>query len=244
MNAPATSNPKPLDTNELKQIADRIRARIRRTVGDIIETGQDLIRVKATLDHGKFTSWIEHEFGMADRTARNYMRAAAWAEGKTEIVSVLPPKALYLLSAKSTPKQIQDEVVSHLEAGKPFEFQTIKARIDMARSEQRLAAKTKLSNRRRTKAEIERSERESKKREAECREHKKQQDQFLTATVSILQKLNRPDLTELVELFSKIDFWSLKKLPSLALEDRAETPVEHENADPLAIPPAFRRKRQ
>ena len=56
MNAPVITTTTSLSTNELEVIADRIRARIRRTVEDIIETGRDLIRVKAGLDHGEFTS--------------------------------------------------------------------------------------------------------------------------------------------------------------------------------------------
>ncbi len=43
---------RPLD--DLAVIANRIRARIRRTTIDIIDTGNDLIAVKAKLDHGAF----------------------------------------------------------------------------------------------------------------------------------------------------------------------------------------------
>ena len=244
MNAPVITTTTSLSTNELEVIADRIRARIRRTVEDIIETGRDLIRVKAGLDHGEFTSWIEHEFGMTNRTAQRCIQAAQWSEGKNDIVSHLSPTMLYLLSAKSTPKEIQAEVVSDLEAGKPVEVQRIKALIKIARSEQRHAAKAKQRNQRRTKAAIQRSKRERKKREAERREHEKKQDQLITATVPILQKLGRADLTHLVELFSKIEPWSLAKLPGLALEVRAENPVEDDDVDPLAIPPTLRRTRR
>ena len=101
--------PKPLDAPLIQEIAERIRARIRRTVADIIETGRDLAQVKAALDHGEFGEWIDHEFSMTMRTAQNYIRAATWAEGKNEIISHLPPRTLYLLSAKSTPEEIQAE---------------------------------------------------------------------------------------------------------------------------------------
>ena len=40
MNAPVITTTKPLSTKEMEEIADRIRARIRRTVEDIIETGK------------------------------------------------------------------------------------------------------------------------------------------------------------------------------------------------------------
>ncbi len=54
MNAPIITAIKPLGTKEMEVIGERIRARIRRTVEDIIETGRDLAAVKATLDHGEF----------------------------------------------------------------------------------------------------------------------------------------------------------------------------------------------
>lgn len=84
MSIPADATPKTLDAPELHEIAERIRARIRRTAMDIIETGQDLIQAKQALGHGKFGEWIEAEFNMSLRTAQNYMRAAEWAEGKSE----------------------------------------------------------------------------------------------------------------------------------------------------------------
>jgi hypothetical protein len=43
MNAPVITTTKPLSTKEMEEIADRIRARIRRTVEDIIESGRDLV---------------------------------------------------------------------------------------------------------------------------------------------------------------------------------------------------------
>ncbi len=100
MNAPVITTTTSLSTKEMEEIADRIRARIRRTVEDIIETGRDLATVKDSMGFGEFTKWLDREFSMTDRTARNYMRAAAWAEGKTEIISDLSPTTLYLLAAQ------------------------------------------------------------------------------------------------------------------------------------------------
>jgi hypothetical protein len=54
---------------------------------------------------------------MTERTARNYMNAAAECGTKSEIVSVLPPTALYALSAPSTPAPVRDAVLVRLEAG-------------------------------------------------------------------------------------------------------------------------------
>ena len=58
---------------------------------------------------------------MTDRTAQRFMRAAEWAEGKNDIVSHLTPTTVYMLSAKSTPEGVYEQVVERLERGLPAE---------------------------------------------------------------------------------------------------------------------------
>ena len=70
---------------------------------------------------------------MSIRTAQRYMQAAEWAEGKNDIVSYLPPKTLYLLAAKSTPVEIQTDVLQSLEAGKKPNIRQIEERVRDAR---------------------------------------------------------------------------------------------------------------
>ena len=240
MNAPVITTTTSLSTKEMEVIADRIRALIRRTVEDIIETGRDLATVKDSMGFGEFTKWLDREFSMTDRTARNYMRAAAWAEGKTEIISALSPTTLYLLAAPSTPKEIQAEVVSDLRAGKPVEVQRIKHRILDAKLKQRETAQAKWRNQRRKKAAIQRREREREKHDAERQERERQQEQHINAAVPILGKLDRADLERLIELFAAIDIWHIAKVPIRALEDKDEGPDE----DLTEIPAAFKRGRQ
>ena len=240
MNAPVITTTTSLSTKEMEEIADRIRARIRRTVEDIIETGRDLATVKDSMGFGEFTKWLDLEFSMTDRTARNYMRAAAWAEGKTEIISDLSPTTLYLLAAPSTPKEIQAEVVSDLRSGKPVEVQRIKHRILDAKLKQRASAQAKRRNQQRSKAAIQRGEREREKHDAERQERERQQEQHINAAVPILGKLDRADLERLIELFAAIDIWHIRKVPIRALEDKDEGPDE----DLTEIPAAFKRERQ
>ncbi len=240
MNAPVITTTKPLSTKEMEEIADRIRARIRRTVEDIIETGRDLATVKDSMGFGEFTKWLDREFSMTDRTARNYMRAAAWAEGKTEIISDLSPTTLYLLAAPSTPKEIQAEVVSDLRSGMPVEVQRLKHRIADAKLKQRETAQAKRRNQQRSKAAIQRREREREKRETEHQERERQQEQHINAAVLILGKLDRADLERLIELFAAIDTYHIAKVPIRALEDKDEDPDE----DLTEIPAAFKRGRQ
>src|SRR5690242_8949909 len=81
--------------DDAKAAAEHIRDILRNTTAGIIEVGERLKAIKDRLQHGQFTSWIDAEFGMADRTARLYVSAAEWAAGKTETVSVLQATTVY-----------------------------------------------------------------------------------------------------------------------------------------------------
>ncbi len=135
----------PLSTNELTEIAKRIRARIRRTAEDIIAVGQDLITVKAQLGHGRFLEWIDREFGMTDRTARKYMQVTAWAEGKSESVSDLPVSTLYLLAAPSAPPEVADDVIAQAESGETVKAADVKRQIEEAQAERKTTEADRLA---------------------------------------------------------------------------------------------------
>ncbi len=111
---------------EVEAATARIKDRLTRQVRDIIETGGDLLEVKSKLQHGQFERWLAQEFGMTDRTARRFMQAATWAEGKTDMVSDLTPTAVYLLSARNTPDVVHEQVVERLEKGLPAEPEMIR----------------------------------------------------------------------------------------------------------------------
>ena len=56
--------------------AAEIRASLGRHIEEAIKAGKRLIEVKAALPHGEFGKWLAAEFGMSERSARNYMSAA------------------------------------------------------------------------------------------------------------------------------------------------------------------------
>src|SRR5687767_13506984 len=88
----------------LMAAAERIRNRAHRACTDIIEIGQDLLTIKAELDHGLFLGWIEAEFRWSDRTAAYYMAVAReWGDVKFAPGANLPIKLLCELSSKNTP---------------------------------------------------------------------------------------------------------------------------------------------
>ena len=63
-----------LETKVAEQVrtsADRIRERVKKTVEDLIEVGNDLLGVEEALGHGQFLPWLKAEFGWSERTARD-----------------------------------------------------------------------------------------------------------------------------------------------------------------------------
>jgi hypothetical protein len=119
--------------DEAKIAADEIRGLMRRSIVDV---GAALARIKDRLPHGQFGKWLSAEFGLTERTAQNYMAAAALAS-EYETVSDLRPKTLYLLASPSTPEPIRREVIARFDAGEPIPDRTIKEMIGKAKVRQR-----------------------------------------------------------------------------------------------------------
>ena len=67
-----------------------------------VEIGQWLTQAKALVKHGQFSAWLDDNFQMTDRTARNYMKVAAYfgvnSPLKTENVFRFQPAALIELT--------------------------------------------------------------------------------------------------------------------------------------------------
>lgn len=91
--------------------------------------------MKAQLDHGLFLLWLKSEMGLEPRTAQNFMQAAERFEGKSEIVSHLPPTVLYKLAAPSTPEPVLTAVLKRIEAGETIQPKAIEVEIREARDE-------------------------------------------------------------------------------------------------------------
>lgn len=75
-----------------------------------IEIGQMLTQAKKLVKHGQWQFWLDDNFQMTDRTARNYMKVAAYfgvnSTFKTENVFRFQPAALIELT-KMTPTELQ-----------------------------------------------------------------------------------------------------------------------------------------
>lgn len=120
--------------NEAKAVIERYRDRQKAYV---IDTGRDLLAIKARLDHGLFLEWVQAEMGMTPRSAQRAMSAAEVLGDKSDTVSYLPPTVLYELSAPSTPEPVRAAVLRRIEAGETLPADKIMHEVREGRDEAR-----------------------------------------------------------------------------------------------------------
>ena len=118
-----------LETKVAEQVrssANHIRERVKKTVEDIIEVGNDLLVVKEALQHGQFGPWLKAEFGWSERTAQNFMSVTE--RFKSAKIAELPiqPSAAYFLAAHSVPDEARQVAVEKAEAGEEITFAAAK----------------------------------------------------------------------------------------------------------------------
>lgn len=133
------------DEVSAKEDAAIIKAHMKSAAESIIAVGTALKRQKERLPHGMFLPWIEAEFGMTDRTARNFMNVAE-VYAKSETVSDLSAKALYELAAPSTPQYVREQVEELIVDGQKITVADVKRLKAEAKAAEELASlKTKMS---------------------------------------------------------------------------------------------------
>lgn len=125
-----------------RRAAVQIKPRLKRAVEDIFVIGQELTFIKEYLAHGEWGNWLETEFGLSDRMARNFMNVALRLGDKTEKFSVLPVSALYELAAPSTVYEVIQQVEGEIETGALPSLTDIRA-WKYAQRQQRLSTLTK-----------------------------------------------------------------------------------------------------
>src|SRR5262249_42079587 len=100
-----------LDNPVLAEHANAIRALRSRIVSDVADIGRILTEVKRIVRHGNWLPWLDREFGWDERTAQRFISVHEFVEGLSnsttvsDLVLTLPISAVYVLAAKSTPKE-------------------------------------------------------------------------------------------------------------------------------------------
>jgi hypothetical protein len=124
----------PVDVAEtVQRSAKQIRGREADAVQALFDIGRELKSVKGALPHGRFGSWLQHEFGWTERTAQRYMQAAEVFGDKADTVSVLGATAIHALAAPSTPETVRAAVVARLEAGEHLTPRAVLKQVKMVR---------------------------------------------------------------------------------------------------------------
>jgi DUF3102 family protein len=100
----------------LARYAKQIHTLARRTTGDIVKIGELLVKAKARCGHGGWLSWLHHEFGWSEDTARRFMQVRELV-GKNRKLRNLGATVLYLLAKPSTPTEVRDAIIMRVDAG-------------------------------------------------------------------------------------------------------------------------------
>lgn len=128
-------------------IAEEHREKVRSAARDIkslgvrvkesmISMGQRLLETKELLPHGQFQVWIETEFGLAYRTAAEWMNAARQYHGKSAAVALLSDSAMMILAAPSVPEAAREQAIAEAQAnGKSPTKQRVKEIVDQHKPE-------------------------------------------------------------------------------------------------------------
>ena len=124
--------------DELRRLDDLIRARGQDHVNAIIAIGRLLDEVKGQVGHGNWGPWLSAEFSMSTSTAERYMRAARFAVEKNVTVTNLSPSTLYLLSSKSTPPSLAQDLLDRVMNSQPISESELKREINRAKQSSHL----------------------------------------------------------------------------------------------------------
>ncbi len=183
--------------------------------------GRALIRVKKALPHGEFGKWLSAEFGWAERTAQNYMQAAEMFGENPQRVADLSLRALYALSARSTPETVRNQVVELLDRGERPNENEIVSLIKHERNEQKRAtteARKAAARAKMTPKQLDRERRAQKqcdgRRAAEERrraaEEERRRATARQAAELIHDRLG-DDLAVLIRLLDETDHWKFRE---------------------------------
>jgi hypothetical protein len=98
------------DAEIVRGCANRIHARMKKSVEHIVEIGIELRSAKKRLPKGCFGEWLDIEFDWSEPTARRFMAVADRFEGSNQI-DRLGASVLYMLASDSVPAEAVAEAI-------------------------------------------------------------------------------------------------------------------------------------
>jgi hypothetical protein len=96
----------------MQQAASDIRARLRRSIADMIEIGQQLKEIQELLDHKRFYEWAQIEFGLSRGSIFEFIQIyMRFAENRSIIERFFTPTIVRRLAAVSVPDAAVEQVI-------------------------------------------------------------------------------------------------------------------------------------
>ncbi|MBF0459106.1 MAG: DUF3102 domain-containing protein [Nitrospirae bacterium] len=143
----------PETVQELSLIEERVKIHLKHTAEGIVATGGELLKAKERLGHGRFLSWVKVKFEMSNQSALRCMQVYERFGDKNNNLLNLGTSVLYLLSERSTPDEVVNEVLTRTEAGETLTVEQVrslkmqlKAKEAVAKQELERAEKFKSEN--------------------------------------------------------------------------------------------------
>lgn len=104
----------------IEQCACEIKKCLGQQLKNIYEVGCNLCKVKESLKHGKFGSWLKKEFDWSHDTANRYMNVALYFAKYIDQIShgaEFQQGALYYLASDSIPDEVRDKAIEQAMRG-------------------------------------------------------------------------------------------------------------------------------
>jgi hypothetical protein len=196
--------------SNLRLQAVRIKERIGKATQDLIDIGRDLQAARQHLERGQFITWVEAEVGIPARSAQNYMAMARLADDQGETVSLLSPRAVQRLAAKSAPSEVVQEVLARARSGDVLPEGTVSKLISHAKLQKReTERRAALDAKRRKEPKKKREAREERERrwQEEQQQRKLQENE---AVETLIEALGVDGVALVVKVFS--DTWNFSNL--------------------------------
>jgi len=106
-----------ISSTELQRVAERIKLLRQKATEHAVEIGRELLRVKASLPHGVFVTWVERSCEFKIRTAQDLMKLARAAGTNAQLVALMVPSTLRVYLSKTTPAEVRGAILGRLEKG-------------------------------------------------------------------------------------------------------------------------------
>lgn len=102
----------------MKTEAAAIKASAKRASESVVDIGNRLIKVKASVGHGHFTSWCEGEFELSYQMAYSFMNTAkAFSKLNFNLDLKISQTAIFMLSAPSVSDETREEAIEAIQKG-------------------------------------------------------------------------------------------------------------------------------